>query len=136
MESPEDFMRAFFSQRTLQIKSELENLRSFRQRFYSHECLWDSRKGSIERSEAEIILHISTSEKGVCVITGATDPWPGLRYHLQKTKDGWLIHGVDGQCALCRGQSGNTNCHCKGTGWLKEVDLLKRLKGGYPGAGS
>lgn len=129
MQPAEEFMRDFFRARTAEIKKELENRAPFRQRFFTDDCFWDSRKGVIERNESETIVSVSNSGDKIQVITQQTNPFPRLRYHLQRTKQSWLIRCVEMECSSCREVSGNVECvFCNGTGWLGEKNQIERIK--------
>jgi len=129
MQSAEEFMREFFHARTVEIKSELDCRRPFRRKFFSDGCRWDSRKGTVERSQAETILSVSKSGDEVRVITREIAPFPKLCYHLRRLGESWLIHHVDIECTLCNGNPGNDECpSCLGKGWLCDEDYAERIK--------
>ena len=114
MQCPEDFMKRFFAARTAEIKRELECRAPFRKKFFTDDCYWDSRRGAVERSEAEVIVEVSTSITGPRVITREIDPFPRLRYMLIPSNESWLIQRVD--------------VFVEGQGWIGEQDLRNRLK--------
>jgi hypothetical protein len=129
MQSAEDFMRDFFRARTTEIKGELERRSPFRNKFFSDSCLWDSRKGTIERSQNETIEGVSKSDVEVLVITREIKPYPRLRYHLKVVGEGWQIEAVDTECLRCNGNVGNTTCiSCFGDGWVYQKDYLDRIE--------
>lgn len=129
MQSAEEFMRDFFCARTVQLKKELEDRVPFRQRFFTDDCFWESRSGVIERNESESIVSITDFESEVEVVTQKIDPFPKLRYHLQRADQHWLIRCVEMECSSCREAIGNVNCvFCNGTGWLGDKDQIDRMK--------
>jgi hypothetical protein len=129
MQSAEEFMHEFFCARTAEIKKELENRTPFRQRFFTDDCFWDSRKGVIERNESETIVSVSNFDSEVEVITQQADPFPRLRYHLQRAGQSWLIRGVDAECLSCGEARGNVECiFCNGNGWQEDKKQLERIK--------
>jgi hypothetical protein len=129
MQSAEEFMRDFFFARTAQIKKELENRVPFRQKFFTDDCFWDSRNGVIELNESESIISITDFDNEVEVVTQQAEPFPRLRYHLQKVGQSWLIRGVDAECLSCGQARGNAECvFCNGTGWLPDKSQLERIK--------
>jgi len=129
MQSAEEFMREFLRARTVEIKRELEKRAPFRQRYFTDDCFWDSRKGVLERNEAETIISLASSGNKVEVITQQPDPFPRLRYLLQNLGQSWLIRCVEMECSYCREVSGNVNCvFCNGTGWLGDKNQIERIK--------
>ncbi len=95
MQSAEDFMKSFFHARTAEVRRELEAHSPFRKMFFTDDCAWNSRRRSVERSESEAIVEVSTSGTEAEVITREIDPFPRLRYILQRKDDTWLIQRVD-----------------------------------------
>lgn len=90
----EQFMSHFFQERTASLKRLLEIHFVYWRRFYHEECLHDSRRGTLERSEAEKIISISPSVGETEVVT--TGHTVGRsRYHVKSSSAGWLIHEVD-----------------------------------------
>ena len=127
MQTAEEFMREYFRARTAELVKELASRKLFRQKFFTNDCLWDGRRGSLEGSKLEEIISLSVSDNAANVITnGVLNPTHlhKLRYHLQVAGEAWLIQGVDGACLKCHGISGNSQCvFCSGTGWLKSPEL-------------
>lgn len=129
MQPAEEFMNDFFRACTEEAKMELERRKSFRKKFFCNDCLWDSRDGVIERHESEAIVSVSTSDHAAEIITRQSDPFPKLRYHLEKTPQSWLIRSVDVECFSCGEVVGNTDCvFCGGSGWLSDKNQLERIK--------
>jgi hypothetical protein len=106
-------MRSFFAARTEQIARELEIRAPFRKKYFADGCLWDSRSGSIERSENEIILEIENSGGEARVITQEKQPFPRLRYVLIPLEQTWQIRRVD--------------VFVEGHGWMGEQDLGSKI---------
>lgn len=114
MQSPEDFMKGFFAARTAEIRRELEYRVPFRKKCFTDDCYWDSRSGSTERSEGEVIVEVCNTDGEVRVITQEIAPFPRLRYTLIQSNDSWLIQCVE--------------TFIEGQGWLGERDLRNRIK--------
>ena len=107
MQSAEDFMKSFFLARTAEVQSELEARKQFRNKFFAEGCAWDSRRRSVERSESERIVEVSSSDTTAEVITREIDPFPRLRYHLERVRDSWLIQRVDVEFQKGKWRHGN-----------------------------
>lgn len=92
----EQFMTQYFSERTNTLRLMLEVRRPFLQRFYDPDCLYDSRKGTVERSEAETIESVIPSETEVMVVTSGTSlPNQRRRYQVQFLAEICLIAEVE-----------------------------------------
>jgi hypothetical protein len=129
MQTVQEFMSELFRQRTAAIKSEMKRHAAFRRKFFAGTCLWDSRRGAAERSEAECIENIWESDSESRVITRDNPPFPRLCYHLKMTGERWLIQSVSLECVRCGGNPGNTSClSCQGRGWLHQDDVLGAIK--------
>jgi hypothetical protein len=117
----EQFMCDCFRERTEALKLELEIHHAYWRRFYHSECNWDSRRGVIEKSEAEKIVSVLPSDSGTDVVTSGSVP--RLRYCVKSSSEGWLIHQVDLECGLCSTKGVNAGCvMCAGKGWLSAKD--------------
>jgi hypothetical protein len=122
----DQFMRQFFRERTETKKRILEMRRPFRQRFCDDECLWDSRRRVIERSESEAVVRVDQSENEVYVITSVAHPDQRLRYHIKEFGESWLIREVELECGYCRLRGAGTECSfCGGKGWLNLTDWIR-----------
>lgn len=130
MQSVEEFMTCMFAARTETLKKEALVRLPYRRRYFSEECLWDSRMSSVEGSEAEKVLDIWVDESDAKVITSghsiiySTE----LRYHLVRKDDSWLIRNVEHECKLCKNAAlafNNRQCPCRGTGWLSTETFRK-----------
>lgn len=120
MQTVDEFMAEYFQARTSQLRSEEINRQPLRKRFFSKDCIWDSREGCVERSEREKVVSISTSGETTYIITDVPRPRPSLRYHLRQQDGVWQIVEVDSQCLACRdGIKLWQGCVCDGTGWMK-----------------
>ena len=125
MQTPEEFMREYFRERTEVTRAEIARRQPFRQKFYLEDCKFDSRNGAIAQSEAEQILSVTSFEEGTEVITtgiGTDQRTWRLRYQLQAIGDLWLIKRVQMECGICHGtgkrKQGAVDCPiCKGKGW-------------------
>jgi hypothetical protein len=123
MQSPEDFMHAYFSARAAETKRELESRKSFREQFFTPGCESEDRKNEQKLWASEAIDSVDFSSAKALVITRLDFIVPRFRYHLQKSNDSWLIFRVEGQCPYCQGQSGTYSCECcKGIGWMDSSD--------------
>ncbi len=121
------FLREYFQARTDQIKAEIERRSPFRQKYFAADCLYDSRRGIVESSQAENILDVSEVDGEVLVNTTGTSAnkmaFP-LRYHLRRNGESWLIHQIEFRCSACNGtgkspyaESGTACQFCDGKGW-------------------
>jgi hypothetical protein len=114
----EQFMGDYFQGRTSALRRRLGVHHRFWQRFYDNQCQWDSRRGVVEKSEAERIVSISPSPAGAWVITSGETIYRS-RYDVRPNNDRWLIHEVDMECGLCRVKGLSKEwAHCSGTGWM------------------
>lgn len=123
MQSAEEFMREYFTERVIEEQRWQANRTPFRQKFYAGDCLFDSHAGTLEMMRAETVLSLSSTDGEAEVITSRV--WPGVpgslhkfRYHLLASGETWLIREVDLWCAVCHGEAGSSTCRfCQGTGW-------------------
>jgi hypothetical protein len=132
----EKFMQNCFQERTAALKRCLKIHQVFRQRFYASECTFDSRAGTVERSEAETIVDISPSDIGIGVVTTGYHI-NRSRYHLKSSGEGWLIHEVDMECNHCGKVGVVRGCpFCGGSGWVNReyLESLGKLKRGEKSA--
>ena len=133
MQSLKEFMREYLNSRIAQERKELANREPFRKKFYSAECMFDSRAGTVEMIESETLEALSELGEEGEAITSLRNPLVDAdfrtkqRYLLKRTGDTWLIRNVDLPCQLCNGEKGRSDCWwCKGEGWLS-TDRLNRL---------
>jgi hypothetical protein len=111
-------MGDYFQERASALRMRLEVHHRFWQRFYDSQCHWDSRRGVIEKSEAERVVSATPSAVGAWVVTTGETIYRS-RYDVRPNDHGWLIHEVDMECALCRVKGPSKECaHCAGTGWM------------------
>jgi hypothetical protein len=125
MTTIEQFMTDYFRERTKLYRAELELLAPLRQAYFTPDCRFDSRQGSVERSEAEKI--VSTSQEGEEILVIATSRHGRddklartLRYHLHQNGESWRIHQVELECPSCHGTGMALSEHCRfcgGKGW-------------------
>ena len=128
-QSAEEFMREFFRARTVELRRELEARAPFRTKFFAEDCIWESRKGTINDSESEKILSVSSSDLRAEIVTRPASPFPKLRYHLQAENRRWLIKSVDLECFLCAEGTRNSECPvCKGTSWRGADNISAQIK--------
>lgn len=120
-----DFMHSCFRERTAALKLQHEIHRTYRQRFYHDECLYESGRGVVEKSEAEQVVSIAPSDIGISVVTTGTAIYRS-RYHVKSSGGSWLIHDVDMECGHCHIFGESTKCkNCDGKGWLSWKDEAK-----------
>jgi len=123
MQSVKEFMNRFFQERIAQEEREQASRIPFLREFYTEGFHWIRHGGRLEMFRSERISSISSSDKVAEVIThrdnlGNEAERHDMRYHLQKSGDGWVICGVDLRCCSCSGEPGEDNCPCcHGTGW-------------------
>jgi hypothetical protein len=125
MQSVADYMQELFDTRIAEEKTILANRASYRQKFFSADCLWDSRRFTLEMIESERIVSIEDLGSQTLVITeytaSASPPSARTnrrRYHLKIQDDNFKICCVEALCAYCHG-SGDESCMmCKGKHWI------------------
>lgn len=126
-------MRNFFAERTNAKRQVLEVHQTYRRQFYHADCLWDSRKEVLQRSEAERFVGSSLSETGAIVVTSGA----GLareRYHLGAGGRNWMIDKVQMECAWCRGRGIFKDCKfCDGSGWQSREHMSNLMRQFRPG---
>jgi hypothetical protein len=125
MQTIEEFMRGFFESREENELSYIQFRKSFRSRFFSEDCDWDSRAGTLAMNRSEELQSICETDKEATAITEFSIPFGKyagkkirLRYHLMPRNNSWLIHLVEGECVVCRGTPVENCQFCNGTGWL------------------
>ena len=124
--TPTKFMAQYFQDRTDLIVQEIERRSPHRQKYFGSDCVWDSRRGTVESSQAEKILEVSESDGETLVVTSGTSQdsiaFP-LRYHLRPNGESWLIFQVEFRCPGCHGTGKSAigdsgSCQfCGGRGW-------------------
>ena len=123
MESVEKFARRYMAEHIAEETRQQAGLEPFRRKFYTANCVWSSRPGTLECFQSESIEDISSSDDKAELTTRRVLPlsetYYFLRYHLETSGDSWIISQVDLQCCPCGGKPGNNDCqNCHGTGWL------------------
>jgi len=122
----ERFIGDYFQERTSTLRMRLEVHQQFWQRFYDSQCIWDSRRGVIEKSESEQVVSVFPSPVGALVVTTGETIYRS-RYDLRPNHDSWLIHEVDTECGLCRLKGPANECaRCGGTGWVSWMNRASR----------
>jgi hypothetical protein len=66
--TPTKFMAEYFRDRTELILTEIERRSPHRQKYFTSDCRWDSRRGTVESSQAERILDVSEAGDEVLVV--------------------------------------------------------------------
>jgi len=125
MQSLEQFMKEYFCARIAEAKRELIERASHRKKYYTDECTFDSRIGTIKMIEFESRSIISCSMAGDEgeVFTRTKHPRHDFgfkqRYRLKAEGEGWLVRRVDFACFQCDGEYNNKSCvFCHGEGWM------------------
>lgn len=125
MQNIEEFMGELFSARLAEEKRILENRIAYRQKFFSPDCFWDSRKGTLGMIESERVVSTEVLGVNANVITEYNIPFYGpnvrfdrRRYQLKQAGEHWLIYMVEQQCPNCHGEGGEECFRCKGHHWL------------------
>jgi hypothetical protein len=125
MQPIEEFMQELFLTRIAEEKRVLASRVPYRREFFSSECAWDSRAGSLEMIETERIVSVEKIDLGATVITeynipayaSGVETHRRRRYHLKAVNKNWLIWLVEEECPMCHGH-GDENClFCKGKHW-------------------
>lgn len=125
----EQFIYNCFRERTAALRQRLEIHQVYWRRYYHSECNFDSRRGVVERSEAERIVDVLPSEIEFGVVTSGHHPNHRSRYRVKSSGEGWLINEVDMECRQCRTVGASTECaECGGTGWQSWKALVKRCE--------
>ena len=65
-------MGHYFRDRTELIKAEIERRSPHRQTYFAADCVWDSRRGTVESSEAERVLDVSEVGDEVIIDTSGS----------------------------------------------------------------
>lgn len=118
----EQFIYDCFQERTSALKRRLEIHQAYRRRFYRNECLWDSHRGVVEKSEGEKIVGVSLSDTETSVVTTGCTIYRS-RYRVIASGGSWSIQEVDMECAHCQVSGVSTECTaCGGTGWVSWKD--------------
>ena len=125
MKRLEEFMRDLFSARIAEEKAILANRSRYREKFFTSDCIWDSRRFTLEMIESEHIINIDDSGPQPLVITEYTasvsPPSARInrrRYQLKAEADSFLISSVETQCAYCHGLGDASCIGCKGKHWI------------------
>jgi len=120
----EEFMQELFLARAAEEKRILANRVGYRHKFFTADCRWDSRAGTLGMIETEVIVSIEESDLEARVITAYNAPFyksgdklHRARYHLKKAGENWLIRLVENECLACRGQGDESCICCKGKHW-------------------
>ena len=123
----EQFICDCFRERTVALKLRLGIHGIYWRRFYHSECLWDSRRGVVDLSEAEKIVEVLPTGIGFAVVTTGSHPNHRSRYRVKSSGESWLIDEVDTECLRCRWSGLSTACaECGGTGWQSWKQLVER----------
>src|SRR5476649_2042879 len=116
MQPIEEFIQDLFLARIAEEKRALASRASYRQKFFSSDCWWDSRSGTLEMIESERIVSTNGFDLDARVITAYDVPFYASgakthrrRYHLKATGGNWLIWLVENECPACNGQ-GDESC--------------------------
>lgn len=124
-------MRRFFKERTDTLRQMLELRRPFRERFYDPNCLYDSRKDSIERSEAEAIESVKWDESGFLVVKFGEKVVGRRRFDVELNGGTLRIMETEFECSCLRHKYDATGCkYCGGRGWLNSRER-RRLPEGF-----
>jgi hypothetical protein len=125
MQQVEAFIKELFSARIAEEKTVLANRAGYRRKFFCPDCRCDSRSGTLQMIETEVIVSIEESDSEAAVVTEHEVPFyaSGVqthrrRYHLKAAGDSWLISDVEMQCVYCHGEGDEGCMGCKGKHWL------------------
>jgi hypothetical protein len=131
-QSIEEFMREYFMARIADAEREQRSRAAYRSKYYTPDCLFDSREGTVEMIKSEQIVGVTANGDGGEVITTVRNPLfdhpPGKqRYLLIGFEGGLLIREVQLACYSCDGKSGNVDCiFCHGQGWTSVQSRRRR----------
>ncbi len=133
MQPIEAFMREFFEARSALLELQVDARAPFRGKFYTPNCLFDSRQGIVKDSRAETVESVQGHLEGVLVVTTKGDRSSRQRYQLRPSGESWLIEAVELWCCRCEGGLALVRCPtCGGRGWITPSDevagkILNRL---------
>jgi hypothetical protein len=118
----EHFMATHCRERTASRQKEAEIHATYRKRFYSPECTWDSKElGGPWIGNAEKIMSIARAGPEFLVITEGFTSFR-LRYHLRPANESWRIWKVDNECLWCFSHGKKSDCmFCGGTIWESKI---------------
>ena len=123
MKSISDFMWNFFEARVADAEREMRDRMSFRSKFFTVDCVFDSRTRTLEIMRSEEIDSIDSVSSTVITISrnsfkASVSERHRKRYHLVAMDSNWLIRMVEIECPACSCSS-NEGCRlCKGTRWV------------------
>ena len=123
MDSISDFMRQFFEARVADAEREMRDRMLFRSKFFTVDCVFDSRTRTLEIMKSEEIDSVDSVSSTVITISrnsfkASVSDRQKKRYHLVAVVNNWLIRMVEIECPACSCSS-NEGCRlCKGTRWV------------------
>ena len=121
MESIEEFIRKYLSERVSVLRQEEQELAPFRAKFYTEDCRRDRRARIVAESESETLIDVSgreTEGQAITRVRTAAGETQRVRYHVRLAGDRWLIRALDIECRYCRGVAGSHCQCCEGNGWI------------------
>jgi hypothetical protein len=123
MEAVEDFMRELLAARVAEEERILVTWRPFRSKFFTADCPWDNREGTLEGLRTEEVVSVTVTGTKANVITRAIHNQTGvrkqrLRYLLTAVDNKWRVWHVEVECPACGGNGDQTCVICKGNGWI------------------
>jgi hypothetical protein len=124
MQAIEHFMRELLAARVSEEERILESWIPFRRRFFTPDCAWDNREGTLQMLRSEEFDSVSVLDSKANVITSATNPSRSvlqkqrLRYHLTVAENSWRVWHVEIECPNCGGRGDRTCIICHGNHWV------------------
>jgi hypothetical protein len=125
MQSIEEFMEAYFRERTALLREQKKLSRPHFERFFG--IAEPFSRTAVEESEAERILSVQQPGNIAHVITnGSTirNIKAHQRYSIEVCNQNWVIRMVDVECIRCGGSGKlrENSCNvCKGKGWIPVI---------------
>ena len=123
MESISTFMRRYFEARVADAEREMKDRMPFRGKFFTVDCVFDSRIRTLEILRSEEIENVDSVSSTVITFSknsfkASASERQKKRYHLVAVDNNWLIRMVEIECPACSSSS-NEGCRlCKGTRWI------------------
>jgi hypothetical protein len=127
MQSINEFMQAYFSERMELHMAVVAQNEPFRQKFFTPEFSDTLRRSydairSFALKEPAKIVSVQQTEASAEVTTTepVLDRHKSFRYHLQRSGQSWLVQRREWECFVCKGtgtRAGGRCTRCDGTGW-------------------
>lgn len=123
MNSISTFMWQFFEARVADAEREMRDRMPFRNKFFTADCVFDSRTRTLEILKSEEIESVDSAASTVITFSknsfkASVSERQRKRYHLVTVDNNWLIRMVEIECPACSSSSIEGCRLCKGTRWI------------------